>query len=124
MTPADQVQKPTQLPPPPPAVMSLLGPLLFQFLGPQGSLRRLLFALPGVVLLLLNHRIGLNLSLEEQGIAATLILGVVTASNTKEAAVTRAQIAGQAAVQVALHQANATIAAAQAGADSEPEKEG
>lgn len=68
-----------------------LAAFLENLLGTQGSLRRLLISLPGVVLLALNHKIGLNLDVTEQGIIAGVIAVVVTGSNLKEAAVVKAQ---------------------------------
>lgn len=101
-------------------LMKIAGPLIFSLVGPQGSGRRLLVGLGGTLLLALNHKLGLQLDLQEQTLIASLIGAVVLASNAKEAVTTRAQAGAQgliaqaqATAAAALHAANAQVAIAQ-----------
>lgn len=82
----------------PPVAMSLLGPLLAGFAGNQGSLRRYVLGFGTAAVLMLNHKLGLGLALEEQALIAGLVTTIVLASNTKEAAVQRARVRAEADV--------------------------
>jgi hypothetical protein len=113
MTPANQLPQP----PTAPSLAQAFVGMAAQFLGPQGSGRRMLFGAVGAAVIALNHKLGFNLDFNEQSLLAGVVLGVVAASNTKEALVTRALYAGQTAEAIARHEANAQIATAQAQAD-------
>lgn len=90
----------------------VLGPLLAGFLDRQGSMRRTLFGLAGVVLLTLNHKMGLQLTLEEQGIIAGFITTLVISSNAKEMVFAHSNA-----------KVNTAVALAQAAATQQTEKE-
>lgn len=91
-------EKPPRPPQQRPVALSLLGPLLAGFGGSQGSLRRYIMGALTAALLTFNHRLGLGLSIEEQALIAGLVSTIVIASNTKEAAVSRARVRAEADV--------------------------
>jgi hypothetical protein len=99
--------------------MIALAPIIGSLVGPQGGVRRMLVYLPSLALLTLNHKLGLELSVPEQGFVVAAVLGVVIVSNLKEALMARALYAGQATAAVALHGANARAAAAMHAANVE-----
>lgn len=115
-----------------PPMFALLVPLVASFAGPQGSLRRFVFGVLGTLILALNHRLGLALTIEEQGLLAGTIVTIIVGSNLKESSQAksgaivesgRAQVAAvqaQAHAQTQVAAANVKIAEVQAAATKPP----